>query len=176
MWLLIKKVLLTGMVLWLATPALGEYYKYTDHNGVLRFTDDLASVPQDQRPDVRTYESVKSSPVQRATGSPLETKEILSSSPVENETPPSAGTWKETIFRQANELDQMQVELNKTFLELQGERTVLKAQAPVQGAPVTASTAYRKQVDALNAKIERYEKQQAEYKEKVKAYNLKFGK
>ena len=176
MWLLIKKVLLTGMVLWLATPALGEYYQYTDHDGVLRFTDDLASVPPDQRPDMKTYESLKSNPVQTAAGSPLETKRARSLLPAENGTQFSAGTWKGRISRQANELDRMQVELNKTFLELQAERTALKANAPIGGVPVKASKAYRKQVDTLNAKIERYEKQQAEYKEQVKAYNLEFGK
>ena len=176
MWLLFKKVLLAGMVLWLATPALGEYYQYTDPNGVLRFTDDLASVPQDQRPDMKTYESVKSNPVQTVTGSQLETKRARSLLPAENGTQPSAGTWKETSFRQANELDRMQVELNKTFLELQAERTALKAKAPIGDTSEKASKAYRKQVDTLNAKIDRYEKLHAEYKEQLKAYNLKFGK
>ena len=45
MWKLIRNVLLAGMVVFWATAAFGEYYQYTDQNGVLRFTDDLASVP-----------------------------------------------------------------------------------------------------------------------------------
>ena len=42
-------------VLLLANPVLGEFYKYRDRNGVLRFTDNLADVPVDQRPDAQSY-------------------------------------------------------------------------------------------------------------------------
>ena len=50
MWILIRNLLLAGMVVYWATPAFCEYYQYTDQNGVLRFTDNLASIPPDQRP------------------------------------------------------------------------------------------------------------------------------
>ena len=69
MWNKIKMVIVTGMVIcWLA-PAYGEYYQYRDENGVLRFTDDLASVPPDQRPDVKTHQSIESKPVKQISNS-----------------------------------------------------------------------------------------------------------
>jgi len=42
-------------VLLFANPALGEFYKYRDSNGVLRFTDNLAEVPLNQRPKAQSY-------------------------------------------------------------------------------------------------------------------------
>jgi len=37
-------------------PAAADIYKYRDAQGVLRYTYDLAEVPEDQRPQVQTYE------------------------------------------------------------------------------------------------------------------------
>lgn len=42
-------------VLLFANPVLGEFFKYRDSNGVLRFTDNLAEVPPDQRPKAKSY-------------------------------------------------------------------------------------------------------------------------
>ncbi len=176
MWMWIRNLLLAGVVVLLAIPVWCEYYQYTDKNGALRFTDDLAAVPQDQRPDVKTYESVKSRPVQAATGTRVEEKGTVFLSPAKNATPSLTGTWKEKISRQADELDLMQAELNQTFVALRNERNALEAKAPAAGVPLEVSNAYQKQVDTLNANIERYEKQHAEYKEKVKAFNAQHRK
>ena len=37
-------------------PAAADIYKYRDAQGVVRYTYDLAEVPEDQRPQVQTYE------------------------------------------------------------------------------------------------------------------------
>ena len=164
------------MFVLVATPAFCEYYQYTDQNGVLRFTDNIAGVPPDQRPDVKIYESVKSAPVQTTTGVSAEKEGSRSSASPENSTQLSAGTWKEKISRQADELDLLQAELNQTFVVLRNERTALEAKAPAARAPLEVSNAYQKQVDTLNANIAHYEKQHAEYKEKVKAFNAQYRK
>jgi len=43
---MIKKILLTGVFVLLATSAFGEYYQYTDESGNTRFTDDLYQIPE----------------------------------------------------------------------------------------------------------------------------------
>ena len=171
MWMLIRNVLLAGMVVYWATPAFCEYYQYTDPNGVLRFTDDLASVPPDQRPDVKTHQSVESQPSQRTTGGAVKKKASRSTAAAETGTEPTGATWQGRNSQKKQELDQMQADLKATFEALQSERSALEAKAPPKGATVEEKVAYTKKVEALNAKIVSYEETLNAYNEKVNAYN-----
>ena len=171
MWMLIRNLILAGMVVCWATPACCEYYQYTDQNGVLRFTDNLASVPPDQRPDVKTHQSVESQPVQQTTGSAVKKKASRSAAAAEKETEPSGGTWQGRNSQKKQELDQMQAELKATFEALQTERSALEAKAPVKGATFEEKVAYTEKVEALNAKIVSYEETLDAYNQKVNAYN-----
>jgi len=171
-----RSLLIVGVIGWLALPAFGEYYQYTDQSGVLRFTDNLANVPKDQRPDVKTYKSVKADAVNAADGLNKETETAPAPAAAEKDAPPVDGSWDERVSRQGDELDRRQVELNKLFTKLQNERTALEAKAPPTGASSKTTRAYRKRVEALNARIERYEKQRVEFEKKVTAFNAKFKK
>ena len=171
MWMLIRNVLLAGMVVLWATPALSEYYQYKDQNGVLRFTDDLSSVPPDQRPDIKTHQSIESQPVQKTTGTvEKETANKVKASPATG-TPPSGGTWQKRNAQKKQELDQMQAELKITFESLQAERAKLETQAPPKDASFKEKVAYTEKVQALNLKIANYESQLDAFNEKVSAYN-----
>ena len=75
------KLLLAGALVLLWTTAYGEFYQYTDTNGVLRFTDDLATVPPEQRSDVKTHQSVKSDPVPPAAAASMAGKRVPGISP-----------------------------------------------------------------------------------------------
>lgn len=171
MWKLLRKVLLAGMVVLWATPALCEYYQYKDQNGVLRFTDDLSSVPPDQRPDIKTHQSVESQPVQQATGAAATETTSRSKAAPATGTPPSGGTWQERNAQKRQELDQMQAELKKMFESLQAERAKLEAQAPPNGASFKEKVAYTEKVEALNLKIANYESELDAFNEQVSAYN-----
>ena len=46
-------ILIAAMVF--AGPAFAQFYKYLDKQGVVRFTDDINQVPQDQRVAARSY-------------------------------------------------------------------------------------------------------------------------
>jgi len=166
MWKLIRNLLLAGLVVFWATAAFCEYYQYTDQNGVLRFTDDLASVPPDQRPDVKTHQSIESQPSKKTTGGAVKEKASRSTAS------PEKGTWQGRNSQKKQALDQMQAELKATFAALQAERSALEAKAPAKGATFEEKVAYTDKVEALNAKIARYEEQLDAYNEKVNAYNL----
>lgn len=176
MWMLIRNVLLAGMVVFWVTPAFCEYYQYTDQNGVLRFTDDLASVPPDQRPDVKTHQSIESQPVQKTTGRAATEKASRSTAAAEKETEPSGGTWQGRNSQKRGELDQMQADLKATFEALQAERSALEAKAPSKGATFDEKVIYTEKVEALNAKIASYEEQLGAFNEKVNAYNSQVKK
>ena len=175
MWKLIRNLLLAGLVVFWVAPAFGEYYQYTDPNGVLRFTDDLASVPPDQRPDVKTHQSIESQPAQQTTGSAVK-KKASRSTAAAKETEPSGGTWQGRNSQKKQALDQMQADLKATFAALQAERSALEAKAPVKGATFEEKVAYTDKVEALNAKIASYEEQLDAFNEKVNAYNSQVKK
>lgn len=46
----------------LATSSFSEYYEYTDKNGEIIFTDDLGSIPENQRSKVKEFKEQKHSP------------------------------------------------------------------------------------------------------------------
>jgi hypothetical protein len=48
-------MLCSGLILFVSTICFAEFYKYKDSNGILRFTDNLAEVPESQRPKVDKY-------------------------------------------------------------------------------------------------------------------------
>ena len=175
---MLKRILFIGCVgLLLTTPALGEYYQYTDANGMQRFTDDLSTVPPDQRPNIKTYQSVKSEPVQPAPGTPVGVQgKKRSAPPSPGSATPGNGTWRERISHQANELDRIQVELNKTYQALDAERKALAAKEPPIGASAEERAAYRRQVNQLNAKIDDYEARYADFRKKEKAFNDQYVK
>lgn len=176
MWTLIRYLLVIGMVVFWLTPAFGEYYQYTDSNGVLRFTDDLASVPPEQRPDVTTHQSVEGQAVQQTTGAAVKKRANRSAAAAGKSTQPSGGTWQERNAQKRHELDQMQAALRETFAALQGERSALEANAPPKGATFKEKVAYTDKVEALNAKIVRYEEQLDAYNQKVNAFNAQGNK
>ena len=65
--------ILLGLLLmvFIVHPADADIYKYRDVQGVIRYTYDLAEVPEDQRPQVQTYEEAALAPEpasEKATG------------------------------------------------------------------------------------------------------------
>jgi hypothetical protein len=79
-------ILIAAMVF--AGPAFAQFYKYLDKQGVVRFTDDINQVPQDQRVAARSYSESQVS----------ETSAAEKSSTVNEEKPaapesPAAARW-----------------------------------------------------------------------------------
>jgi len=176
MWMSIRYLILAGMVVFWATPGIGEFFKYTDDKGVLRYTDDLASVPPEQRPDVLTYQSVESSPVQTAKNQDAQEKTTRPKASVDNGARASNDSWTERNEKQKQELDRMQETLDNSFAALQAERSALEAKVPPEWAKSKQKLAYNKQVEALNARIASYEGQLDAYKEKLSAYKAQLKK
>ena len=171
MMIMIRMMLLAGMLLCCVSPAFGEYYQYRDADGVLRFTDDLASIPPDQRPDVKTHQSVVSPPAsQENNTAALNSADGTDTSP-EKGSQPSGDTWQGRNNQRKQELDQMQADLKKTYETLQAERSSLGASAPPDNASFQEKAAYNQRVEALNDKIAVYEAQLDSFNEQVQAYN-----
>ena len=176
MWKMIRLIIVVGMTLCWLIPAYGEYYQYRDENGVLRFTDDLASIPPDQRPDVKTHQSIESKPVRPISGAATVESATKAGAAAEKSSQASGNTWQERDTKKRQELNQMQADLKETFEALQAERSKLEADAPPSRAPVKEKADYNKKVEALNEKIALYEAQLDSFNEQVQAYNAQVNK
>ncbi len=162
------------LVLW-SVPAACEYYQYRDENGVLRFTDDIASVPPDQRPTVTTHQSVPSGPAGQKGGSSIGTEAAAAGAATQPNLPGSR-TWEGRKTQQLAEFDRKQAELDRMFSDLQNQRVKLESQAPSPKASFEEKAVYNQKVAALNARIDRYEEELAAFTQQVKDYNAKFKK
>lgn len=167
----IRRILVAGMVVLWTMPAWCDYFQYRDENGVLRFTDDLASVPPDQRPGVTTHQSVKSNPAPPKTAVSIDNTESRTSASVPQGRLPSSGTWEAKKAREIAEFDRMQAELNQTYKSLQAEQAEHAAKAPSKKASFEEKAVYNQKVTALNTKIDRYEEEVAAFRQQVNAYN-----
>lgn len=172
----IRNILVAGMVVLWTMPAWCEYYQYRDENGTLRFTDDLSSVPPDQRPGVTTHQTVQSQPVPQKNGAAVEKGASRSAASAKQEDLPSGDTWEGKKARKLAEFDSKQVELNKTYTSLQAERADLQANAPSKKASFEEKALYNQKVTALNARIDRYEEEMAAFSQMVNDYNAQLKK
>ncbi len=168
---MIKKTILLTIFVLMALPAFGEYFQYTDQNGNLRFTDDLSKVPEDQRKNIKTFESVQSLEI-------LEPPESKSASVPEQTTDnssPAEDSQEDNLYNLSKELNQKQEELSKTAASLREQQARLKAQKPAQNALHSEKTAHSEKIKALNAKIEEYNKNRDLLDERVEAFNKQLG-
>ncbi len=146
-----------------------EYYRYTDKNGNLRFTDNLADVPEDQRKKVKAFQEIQSPPA------PLP-QENAASGRKDTTSDTDQTTYDAGIRAKAKELDTMKAELDAMFEELQKERNALDKEKPGPNATREEIKAYNEKVRELNAKIEQYRKKRDEFKQKVNEYNAALGR
>jgi predicted RNase H-like nuclease (RuvC/YqgF family) len=139
-------------------PASGDIYKYRDDQGVIRYTYDLAEVPEDQRPQVKMYE--EESPPSAASPAAIEGED----GPAQE---PDADKKEEEIpvvdDKKIEELNQRKKELDKEFAGLMEEKYKLvkekeKLEKTLAGRDQAAVSEYDNKVKKLNEKIDDYKK------------------
>ena len=148
-----------------ANPAMGEFFKYRDSNGVLRFTDILAEVTLDQRPDAKSYKEADDylTPYQKK---------------VRDEEARQAAEMaaKETKQGSLEAQQTQRMNLNKTRTELDKEYgELMRAKKALQKEQAQATTpekkaVYEKSVNDLNKRIIEYEGRRNQYEESIKNF------
>ena len=149
--------------------ARGDLYKYLDAQGVVRYTYDLAEVPEDQRPQVKIF--VEDAPASQATSS--EVKEDQENVQEKNgtEIDEDAVVNEQRI----EELKQKKKELDKEFADLIEEKYRLlkekqKVDALNKGPDREAAVAkYNKKVQGLNEKFADFQKRNDDFKKESEA-------
>jgi len=186
--------LLFLICMWLPSSVLAEYYQYRDQNGVLRFTDNLADVPEDQRQQIESYteseefvkteeeslEYLQDTSVQEETGEDMEgadqseeTGEDMESANQSEE----AETGRDDNLAQLKKLNQMKAALDEEFAVLMEEKQVLlQYKDSKKNMSMKEAKAYQKKVTLLNQRITDFEERRQAYKKEADAFNAQAGK
>ena len=151
------------LLILLLVPALSfaEFYKYRDKDGVLRFTDNLVDVPEDQRPKVDSY----SEPDDYLTPQQKKKKAIQKEKASKKIRKGSGRLTKDSSFMGLNrvktELDAEHADLVRTKQAMNREKNT--------SSSIEAVKKYQDKVRSLNERIVDYEKRRTEFKRKIDA-------
>jgi hypothetical protein len=163
-----KCIIVLLLVFFFSFPVSGEYYRYTDKQGVVHFTDNLGDVPKAQRTESNSYEEI-----QDAAGSKDAQKEeqALPETPAKKIEPNQTGDGNEsetlsqlqTLNREKEILDNLYEQLVTRKQALNKEKESLSTSTEV--------SAYQKKIKTLNQEISDFEKRRKNFEEKAKKFN-----
>jgi len=157
--------------------AWGEFYKYIDGNGNVRFTDDLANVPPEQRTKVEEYkEAVPDRPSLKEEeakgkgqddGKGTEPEAAEGTAKTDTETGSAMDDGKTEAMRQ--ELKDEGLRLQEEYDALMEERERLDKAASTRLTPA-AQRGLIDKIKDFNARIQDYEKRREAHNKAVEAY------
>jgi len=154
----------------LAAPAVADFYKYVDQNGVTRYTDNLADIPEDQRPKIKTFSGTEDEPaygksVKESHREPDKLQKGQQAANVKKKRQVSTrGGSKAKQMRQTRDaLESEHSALMKEKEALVAKRATLRTATEVR--------AYQNEVTRLNQKIATFEKRRDAFKKEVDAFN-----
>jgi hypothetical protein len=173
----------------MATGAVcGEFYQYTDPQGNLVFTDDITTVPEDQRSGMQTYEAVRPAPTETPeTPEALDVPDDTGLEPPDmtveadedmgvdvSGTPfgPDASELPEAEPVQEDHLDREKNRLDALHDELMEERKRL-SEMPVDQMNNTQRNVHRDRVNRLNTRLREFDRQVDRFQQSVREYNIR---
>ena len=155
------------VALLLPVSSYGEFYKYRDENGVIRFTDNLAEVPKDQRPKVESY--VEPSDFAKPEPEPEKAE------PAERRAPRRASVDRAEDETLTPEERAVQLRDEKETLEQEYE-AIVDAQKELASQRRTLKTPasyneYNEQQKRLRERADAYERWRSDFEARVEDYN-----
>lgn len=151
--MIVRTLIILAVLSLIPIPVCAEYYRYKDTNGIVRFTDNLLNVPEDQRENIQTY---------KGAAAPEPKSDISDVSTGEREL--------KDLNRRIEELNSERESLEQIYKDLDAERKSLVESSP-SPQETEAYEAHRKRIEAFNEKIKSYEEQRKIFQAKVDAFN-----
>jgi len=159
------------------TVARGEFYRYIDGNGNVRFTDNLANVPPEQRTRVEEYKEVvpdrpslkeeEAKGKGQDDGKGTEPEAAEGTAKTDTETGSAMDDGKTEAMRQ--ELKDEGLRLQEEYDALMEERERLDKAASTRLTPA-AQRGLVDKIKDFNARIQDYEKRRETHNKAVEAY------
>jgi len=143
--------------------ASAEYYRYVDKDGNVHYTDDLTSVPENQRTDINEYTGFQDGSNDQAkdeeTPQPLLEKEQVKNKPD-----------MDKFSEIKKQLDQKKEKLDEEYKALMEEREDIEKNKNKYRSK-SQTKKYNKAILEFNGKIEDYEKRKNLFNKEVEEYN-----
>ena len=161
-----------------AVFVFAEFYKYKDANGVLRFTDTLSEVPEDQREKVDKYQEYIAPT--KSIEDEISSVKYLLKSKTSNTLKPSKEQNKQKDQKNiqvqvlGNKISKIKEQLEKEYKKLLEEKKKLEALDKKTGKKKSKAIAQlNDQAKILNKKIQAYNQKKAAYMKAIKGYQSK---
>ena len=163
-----KYLLLILITIGLSTPVFGEFYQYTDQSGVLRFTDDLTQVPEDQRSKVKKYlEPDDSLTSEQRAQKALQTRQ-------ESALQDNVEILGREYLAEFERLDKKKAVLDQRYNDLAKEKNaLLKVKEEISSD--AELKAYNEKISSLNKRITAFEAEREVFSKEVDAFNARFA-
>ena len=155
----------------LPLSASGEFYRYIDEEGNIRYTDDLSKVPENQQTDIYEYgESQRNAyDDQKDEQSTVKPQPLFEKNPVRDQN--EADDLAETKRR----LDRKKQEFDKEYKALMQERDRITKDNKNLKSRASAKK-YNKIISKFNEKIADYETRKKVFDAEVEEYNARVKK
>ena len=168
------KIFIIITFLMFSVSAAAEFYKYTDEDGNVHFTDDINQVPAEQRAKIRSYvESVSPEPAEQPTNE--ENQSDQAATDQQSNFPDLSEDESGSLEDAKKRIDALKSEIDQEYEALIKEKEQL-AKAKTEAKTKEQIIEYNKKVDSLNKRVVSYEKKGKEYKAQVDAYNQRIAK
>ncbi|MBF0450180.1 MAG: hypothetical protein HQK75_05720 [Candidatus Magnetomorum sp.] len=171
-------VCLTLFFIFQSLFVFAEFYKYKDSNGVLRFTDNLAEVPENQRKGVDKYKEYipPQPPEEKSTLEDIpETSPDISSTIPPAQAPTQQKDQKTmTIQVLGNKISKIQENLQEEYQQLLAEKKALESLDKKSGKKKSTDIeSLKNKASALNKRIQEYNQKKTTYLQAIKGYQEK---
>lgn len=159
----LSRMLILFIIFGFVPLSFAEYYKYTDENGNIHYTDDFSKVPVKKRKDIETY---------KETALPSKTPAAKTTPQEGDKTADSASPEEEyaRFQEKRNQLVEEQKSLDAEFKALTEERDELENQKQ-QRLQRPQAVELDNKIDALNQKIAEFDQKRKAFDEKAKTFN-----
>jgi hypothetical protein len=161
-----------------SASASAEFYRYTDENGVVYFTDNYIEIPAKYQSGAKTLSGSSGTPApppQAGVDADRASVDKQAVSAIRPEEPDADKAAVESLSPaktsdQAEALNRNKAKLDQLGADLQKEKAVLE-KVIVSTTDMAQAKAHRNKVIKFNQRIAEYRKQLADFNKKVEAYN-----
>lgn len=159
-WLALLGVLLLAHV---AAGQENKLYKYVDENGVTHYTDDMATIPQQQRQEMESFDAVKPDTTSPAPPTRTRPQAPKTTAPKSNAQDLDAKHKQQQYLQDKQQLDQMGQELIEQNAQLGDDLRWAKKRRSKSGQRKHHYKQMLKEQKAMEQKVKEYEEAKEDF-------------
>jgi hypothetical protein len=165
------RCLICLLVVSLPLLASAEFYRYTDEKGNVHYTDNLSSIPENQRTDMYEYGESQ----RNAYDNQKDEQSVVKSRSLSEENQVHGQNKANDIAETKRHLDRKKQEFDKEYKALMKEKEqITKDNKNLRSR--AAAKKYNKVILIFNKKIEDYERRKKVFNAEVEKYNARVKK